>query len=260
MSKIKISEKIITKEEAEELIDVHTNYRKINQKRVDLYARAMVHEKWEISILLLDENGVLIDGQHRLAAVLKCGIPQRFAIVFGWPASSRATIDNNMVRTRNQVAFAERGAKDARNVMAVACSIESPLICEHMLNIDALEMYDKYREVSEEVISATRGSRLKAAIHCKAFAKSIVARPERKEEILCAIRKIVAMDFSEPRMYGLRNYYKWVIGGGGKGGACERKTAYLRCARAIEAYLNNEKLDKLFAASEDPFTIKPEII
>lgn len=94
---MKISKKIFTKEDAERIIlEQNTkNYRAPKVHIVKMYADEMAQGRWIANgdSIRFDRNGVLIDGQHRLKAIIKSGVPQEFVVVEDLDPECVKTID-----------------------------------------------------------------------------------------------------------------------------------------------------------------------
>jgi hypothetical protein len=244
----------INPEAAQALLCGHTNYRKPSTKRILAYSREMTAGRWGLSILIVDETGELCDGQNRLLAIIESGCTCKFAIVEGWPKLSVPVLDNNQTRTKSQVAEAVLHIKNTNRVMALASAIEDPTGRALVLNSEAVELYKKHCQLIDVLASTATSESLKSAVHLAAFARAILAIPSRRGDILDSLRKMNSMDFAEPRMSGLRLYFSWaIVRGFSRGGSDRRWEAYRRCARAIEAYLAGEKIEKLYCPANDPF-------
>lgn len=106
---IKSKIKKITPEYAQKLLkkteEAGIVNRKVNQRTVDMYVKALRAGKWKLNgeDIKLDENGYVIDGQHRLLACVKSGIPMETCFKTGVPRDSFDTIDCGRVRNGNQV-------------------------------------------------------------------------------------------------------------------------------------------------------------
>jgi len=78
----------VTPETATEWLEKlpYEGQRPINQRRVDLYAAAMREGRWRLSSIDIarceeTERGYLVNGQHRLWAVVYAGVPVDFAVI-----------------------------------------------------------------------------------------------------------------------------------------------------------------------------------
>jgi len=82
---------------AREILRCHQNYRPLSEHRRFAYANLMIENHWGLSILLFDSEGVLLDGQTRLKAVVDTERPQWFACLHGWPAEE--TMQSAVLKT-----------------------------------------------------------------------------------------------------------------------------------------------------------------
>ena len=258
-SELEMNVKLITPDTAKDILDGMNNYRSKSQKRVSAYARIMTKGAWKLSILLFDKDGGLLDGQHRLEAVVKSGLPQMFVVIYNWPNDSVIALDNGQNRSAGQVLKSERPDAVSTNRIIAMCSgieyISSGERGSVLLNYEKVDLYDKYGKLATEVLSRLNGP-LKTGLHGIAFCKAILKYPEKTNEVFEAMRKLNELDFSEPKMQGLKLYFNYVVvKGASKGGGDVRKNSYLRCARALQAYLDGQCIDKLYCPKEDPFKL-----
>lgn len=81
-----ITQEIITPEMAREYLKFNTeNYRSLSKDRVISYAGDMKNGEWQMNgeAIKFDETGKLIDGQHRLHAIIRAGVPVEMLVVRG---------------------------------------------------------------------------------------------------------------------------------------------------------------------------------
>lgn len=75
---------IITPEKAREYLKRNCrNNRKIGERRVQNYAKDMAAGAWQLNgeAIKFNKDGILIDGQHRLLAVIKAGVPIKMLVI-----------------------------------------------------------------------------------------------------------------------------------------------------------------------------------
>ena len=91
---------LVTPEIAKELLKLNISNRPLNKTTVDWYANQMVNGQWTISgqTISISDKNTLIDGQHRLAAIVKSGKEIMFNIAYNVPFQSFINYDS--VRTR----------------------------------------------------------------------------------------------------------------------------------------------------------------
>lgn len=77
--------KVIDVEEAKSLLERNIRNRNLDAKTVSRYAEMMRRGEWRENYepLHFSEGGVLLNGQHRLNAIVKSGVPQRMIIIRG---------------------------------------------------------------------------------------------------------------------------------------------------------------------------------
>ena len=112
----------ITPRMAEELLKLNTNNRQIRKTAVAKYAYDFASGSWWESpsniqaSIQIDKSGRLIDGQHRLHAIILSGIPVKMWIFRNVDEKAFDYIDNNIVRSPADVV---NGLPDAKNLCAL---------------------------------------------------------------------------------------------------------------------------------------------
>lgn len=93
-------------ERAQELLDTLPDHgpsknRNRSRLRVARYAEDMEEGFWDVTHqgIAIDEFGVLMDGQHRLEAIVESGIPQILLVCVGVPRATFWLIDGGFTRT-----------------------------------------------------------------------------------------------------------------------------------------------------------------
>lgn len=92
---------IVTPDLAYEWLKRNRKNRRLRQRRIDGYARQMSIGRWKLNgeTIVFDRNGNLIQGQHRLHACIKAGVPFTTLIVRGVEADVFSTLDQHGKRT-----------------------------------------------------------------------------------------------------------------------------------------------------------------
>lgn len=95
----------ITPQYAATLLQRKDPNRTLLKKAVDKYARQLIDGSWKVNgeSVIVGENGELLDGQHRLEACVRTGIPFTTVLVEGIPASSMSTINTGKARSNGDV-------------------------------------------------------------------------------------------------------------------------------------------------------------
>lgn len=110
----------VTPELAKELLKRNTHNRKLRERAVGDYARDMKALHWPLNgeALKIARNGDVLDGQHRLHAVILAGIPVDMFVVVGLDPAAQETMDSGRKRTTGD-ALALRSETHAVTLAAV---------------------------------------------------------------------------------------------------------------------------------------------
>ena len=148
--------KTITPDLARELLKSNRSNRTVRQSTVDRYAELMKSGQWHFNgeSISFDENGIVVNGQHRLMACIKANIPFQAVIVNGVKAEDSFLYDAGVNRTKKatiEIAQKRGIIEDdpvirSNSMLAIAGYIMSIKIArEKTGNKDALEeMYAQY--------------------------------------------------------------------------------------------------------------------
>lgn len=109
---------------AEELLHRNPDNRNLSAIYVDRYAQDMTRGHWEANgePIIIADDGLLNDGQHRLAACVASGHPFKTLFVFGVRRTARLTTDQGRARFAGDY-LAMDGVKDGNNMAAVATAL-----------------------------------------------------------------------------------------------------------------------------------------
>ena len=105
------------------LLANHRN-RTLVENRVNILSEMIVRGEWQFngSPIVFDKNGLLIDGQHRLAAIHRADIACETVVVCGLDSSTQLTIDSGRPRTlTDQLVL--MGVPSAKDVAALLSRI-----------------------------------------------------------------------------------------------------------------------------------------
>ncbi|MYR26620.1 MULTISPECIES: hypothetical protein [unclassified Streptomyces] len=91
----------VSPELAEEWLDRNKRNRPLSRQSVNHLSRAIERGEWQLTHqgIAFDEDDVLIDGQHRLAAVVKAGMAVPMAVTYGVPREAFTVMDTGRKRT-----------------------------------------------------------------------------------------------------------------------------------------------------------------
>lgn len=153
---MKFAVETITPAIALEWLEQNPRNRPLNQRHVDKLAREMSSGHWKVNGDAIRFNGSkLLDGQHRLAAIVKSGITIESLVIHDLSDDVFTTIDTGKIRTASD-ALAMRGEINAHNLTASVRYVEQyksnrtkfrPLFT----TLDIIEMVEKYPHIRKSV-------------------------------------------------------------------------------------------------------------
>lgn len=114
---------LLTPERAAKLLERNKSNRRIREGRVREIARAITAGHWYVTgdTIKLNGDGSLLDGQHRLSAIVAAGQPVRVAIARGVDTRAQVAVDRGASRTLGDDL---RMAGHAHyNTLAAACAL-----------------------------------------------------------------------------------------------------------------------------------------
>ncbi|WP_019933896.1 hypothetical protein [Oceanimonas smirnovii] len=116
-----IEKLIITPSMAEGLLKKNTANRPCSMDRAKALSDAMIRGEWQFNgdTIRVADDGTLLDGQHRLNAVIISKIPLPAILITGLPRDSFKTIDGGKSRTTGD-RLAVNGVKNYNTVAAAA--------------------------------------------------------------------------------------------------------------------------------------------
>lgn len=141
----------ITPEMAADLLESNTENRKISKGTVAAYAQDILSGNWDESVgvaISIDENGMLRDGQHRLAAIVEAGVG-----IHTWVCrnvSRDGIYDNNRKRSNvDQISIMRsdfEGAYKSTRYISVARSILSGLSRRPVTPKEIIDFTERHKE------------------------------------------------------------------------------------------------------------------
>lgn len=114
----------VTPDLAREWMKRNVHNRPLNDKRVRTFANAMLRGEWQENgdAIRFSVSGVLLDGQHRLAAVAKANTSIRALVAENLPDESQMTMDVGQTRSFAQV-LTLKGYKDGARLAMLARAV-----------------------------------------------------------------------------------------------------------------------------------------
>lgn len=194
-NQITVSAVELTPADAEKLLLLNTDNRKLRRAKIDEYRRAMNRGEFYFNgdSLRISRRGVLLDGQHRLEALrgADAGVTITLLIVDGLPDISRETIDVGATRTAaNLLEFGSDRIKNSINVAALgraAMTMEDPKLAMPSKQEVVHYVRDHQDELETAYLHGHRtieNSPLKGGTTPYALAAYLIGKAEKDDEVI----------------------------------------------------------------------------
>ncbi len=120
----------ITPNQAKAYLKANTHNRVLRQDRIDLYTNEIRAGRWRVTHqgIAFDDEGTLIDGQHRLLAIIKADRPIKIQVTRGIPKSDGGLFAQDLIDVGGKRSVADslhlsHGVHNANVVSGVANAI-----------------------------------------------------------------------------------------------------------------------------------------
>lgn len=117
------------------------NNRACKNSQVKLYVSYMKKGAWNSDncAITFDVNGNLIDGQHRLRAVVASGQAQEFIVGRNWPTSAMITLDMGQRRS-----FTDRMVVAGTDITAMECDILRNAMSDYEATVKGTQSHSRF--------------------------------------------------------------------------------------------------------------------
>lgn len=237
--------------------NISTN-RTIRKALVDRYAADMKSGHWSAASgsVMFDHLGNLVDGQHRMSAVVQAGITVRMKMESIPEGASLEGIDRGRSRTIGDL-LELRGLADKGHGISLAAAAKS-LYClsRGTMSVDNQTTVQKVIECSGEDIAAIFGAGNFKRTSAVFLAPFMYAYPIDKERVVALLQLVVANDGLKKNSGGwnLRRLFDAHANHGSESTRFDFSCRVLRC---IQAHFEDEKLSNLHGPRDG--TLYPSI-
>ena len=256
----------VTPEIAAEWLTLNQSNRNIRKRVVETYLSDMAAGRWlanRSNPIVIGSNGRLLNGQHRLSAVVMHGKPVNMAVEFGADPEDVAAIDRGVSRSAGDAYQMNTGKAKDKFWFGIARSMRQGVTGTYpLLTTQQWEAFYNEHEKTIDyahdlLVNTKRGIQRSPVAAAVARASYHVDRAKLEEFVDCLVSG-VAPSSRYKIVITLRD---WLIqntsnGGGGSGPA--PFVIYRKTARALVAFVNGEKLKTLYEISEEPFPLRDE--
>lgn len=240
---------------AESFLSCNFDNRRVRQAHVRALAREMANGKWEMTHqgIAFSDAGRLLDGQHRLMAVMESGVTVQMLVTRGVPDESFKAIDQHARRSISDALRAERRLIEVcvlAHVIQSGQTRASPSQAEEWVPIvkDEHEMLMDATTTTKKYFSSA-GMRLAAILTMK-------QRTDYREAVAQLYKNIVLCNLDELPPVGrslIQQVVSGVAGRGARGGG--RTTSLDALARGLVVFDPERRDQKRLLVRETARTI-----
>lgn len=256
---------LMTPEKARALLSHnYVGNRPVNNGTVDKYARQMARGHWRLTGdgISIAEDGSLINGQHRLLAVIKANIPIMLHVMTGVPIEAFEVTDDNRVRTAGQLM--QRPDLYVAIARAMIGTIGQSTHRIKLFDVSDLNEYINTHLQAIEWIAARRPKGVKKRYFpsavCAVFARAYYhTSVERLEEAVFLLAEGIPpsgamVDKSDYAIIRLREMIAR------NGVTSDRAQLYAKANRALRAFVDRQTLATLYEASSELLPVPGEAV
>jgi hypothetical protein len=263
---MKVREMEVDPDLAVRWLEGNVHNRKLREDVVTRYARDMKAGRWMLTheCIAFDRDSVLVDGQHRCWAVIESGATIRCMVAFEVEIDTQAVIDGGLPRNMVDVMHLSYGEKEVASMdIALAKALAQGRATGSLTRQEIVEAFHRYRPAIRFAIESFPR---KVRHVTTAPVLTVIARAyyTAERERLTRFSEVLASGTAE-RVDGeasvilLRNWLLERSPTHGRGKALSHQVAvYGKTERALSAFLLDEKITTLYAATSELFPLPIE--
>lgn len=241
----------------------HDRNRKLRKGKVSEYEADMRAGRWVLSdqAITFNTKGKLINGQHRLQALIRCGKTARFLVLYNCPDRSLLVIDGGMKRSTND-RFGMAGKEYPAGCGATVRRIFMGMNSFAGGSISDWQVDEFMAEHGRAVANVHRITGKHKVTYASVRAVLTLARirgtSEERLDRFCDVLNTGLMRTGESAAVLLRNFLlKSKSAASGSGTA--RQELYALTQAALKAFLAGMTIKKLEPAKEDLFQLSAPV-
>lgn len=248
-TEVNISLETIGPEQASEILGKNPNNRPIRNTVVDFYADQMANGLWRLTHqgIAIDEQGRLLDGQHRLAAIVKSGTVQKIMVTRMVPGDCQIAMDDHCKRTYGDALSISKGEKITQvDIAIVRGAIELPKSRKNVSKQELHDTFDSFRKplefIKKFIATKQRGVTSSPVMSAIVLAWFYVDDLCRLEEFCNILFGFELPDGSKDKAaVSLR---EWALRTGAHAGN-KRNEIFKKAQRSIVSFMEMKSLEKI---------------
>lgn len=259
---------LCTPQMAEGFLKANCNNRPVSVRRVAYFVRQIIDGGWALTHqgIAFWDDGTLADGQHRLLAIVKAGIPVKVLMTTGLPKPAIHAIDMGRARSTSDVLHFV-GMRVAPNWVAAAKILYrqremarsgNTLWPQDIIPTERMAAFIEFAHEALEFGSLKKKGR--GLSHASFHAALAAAWFTQDRERLARFKTLVSdgLDASQEESAAIRLRDFLMTTHLTNGGEGDRRELFQRCCTAIRAFLEGRGITKLYCRPDAVFPIPDE--
>ncbi len=245
-------------------LECNTHNRKVIDAHAERLARDMKAGRWQLTHqgIAFSTNRVLLDGQHRLWAVVISGVTVPMRVFFNEPAESLGAIDAICTRTNDEIITltGKLGIVSKAELATLRAMLMGFGPYHRKTAGEEAELLSRYKEAvqfAHELLPAARFRGVATAVVRAVLARAYYSADHDKLRHFADVLQSGVASREEDQPITLLLKYL-IEHGHARRGRPEMRERYAKTERALSAYLAGERLSKLFAATGELFPLPEE--
>ena len=244
---------------AEHYLSKNLSNRNVSQRLVDMYAYDMENNNWELNHqgIAFYDDGSIADGQHRLLSIIKARKTVPMMVTTGLKKPAAVTIDIGRKRSMSD-GIKIGGLSDwiTKRHISLISQIADPKRLTTQETVDWLDGMESSAKFAVEVFCSNKRALVNGVLHA-AMALAHFYNPGKEDQLrkfaqvymeglVTSKKELSAIKLRDEFMTNTHN-------GGGY-----RRDKFLKAQRAIQAFLNEETINRLVKPKEAIWTYNIE--
>lgn len=237
-----LADVLVTPQLAAKWLEQPARNRTLSKETVAAYARDMLAGRWQTSHqgIAITKDCCVVDGQHRLWAIVETGKPIRMRVTFGVDERTMAVVDTGRVRSAADIGRIVHGSGPHGRSIALARAIESISrgnIIPKMTPAEALALVEQHQKLISWALQWQKNHASAAVVGAMAYAYA--THPKEVDSFMRQFVSRADIPARSPVLALIRANDTTI-----KGDA-ERWTLVLKTMFALHAYIEDRPLDRI---------------
>lgn len=257
----------VTPSMAARWLEGNTHSRRLSQGHVERLAREMKSGRWKLTHqgIAFSTRGVLLDGQHRLWAIIMADAPVPLRVFFNEPADVVEDIDGGLARgTADRINLGDRFGREIgkKHLATLRCLVRGLWPPRRLAFGEEIDLLGRHLAAIEFAL-ANLSLTVRARGVSTAITRAVVARAwysvnhGRLSHFCSVLRGGLATGPADEAIILLRDFL--VRSEDGRSDLAAIREQYGKIERALKAHLDGEPLSRLYATVTELFPVPEEI-